>query len=457
MNSYIYLIQDGEFINTDVYKVGRTSQMGDTRSLSRIKSYNKDTIQKYLREVNNDKVIDIESDIKRVFKLKYVLVKGTEWFDGNYKHMITDIDIIVNKYNENNCIKSINNDIIISEKYSDKIEADIDISYFENKNIICFLNGIYNLDTYEFKQCIKFPNNCLTTNINYIETPTSEEYKKIAQLKEILFQILPIERVKNYILTLLASFLNCNNKDNKLHIWTGGGGNGKSTLINLYNKTLGEYSYNILNNNKNLLKDFSIPFNKRLISLDNINIKKYISKIIKNTDFINHVYITNELPKISSDDDETWLHIKVVEFISNFCDNPDPNKKYEFKNDIELKNKIDDYKESFMHILIEYYKNYKINGIQEPLEIVKNTQSYRIDNDIYRTFVDENIYKDDNSKISIDDIYPIFRNFLDMNGINKNKYNIREFINRINIIIGQCSSRNPLRKKIWYGYGVKLT
>jgi hypothetical protein len=67
MNSYIYLIQDGEFINTDVYKVGRTSQMGDTRSLSRIKSYNKDTIQKYLREVNNDKVIDIESDIKRVF------------------------------------------------------------------------------------------------------------------------------------------------------------------------------------------------------------------------------------------------------------------------------------------------------------------------------------------------------------------------------------------------------
>ena len=63
MNSYIYLIQDGEFINTDVYKVGRTSQMGDTRSLSRIKSYNKDTIQKYLREVNNDKVIDIESDI----------------------------------------------------------------------------------------------------------------------------------------------------------------------------------------------------------------------------------------------------------------------------------------------------------------------------------------------------------------------------------------------------------
>ena len=64
-----------------------------------------------------------------------------------------------------------------------------------------------------------------------------------------------------------------------MHIWTGGGGNGKSTLINLYNKTLGEYSYNILNNNKNLLKDFSIPFNKRLISLDNINIKKYISKV----------------------------------------------------------------------------------------------------------------------------------------------------------------------------------
>ena len=52
MNSYIYLIQDGNFINTNIYKIGRTSQQGDTRRLNRFNGYNKQTIQKFLREVN---------------------------------------------------------------------------------------------------------------------------------------------------------------------------------------------------------------------------------------------------------------------------------------------------------------------------------------------------------------------------------------------------------------------
>jgi hypothetical protein len=54
MNSYIYLIQDGNFINTNIYKIGRTTQKGDTRRLTRFSSYNKETIQKFLREVNNE-------------------------------------------------------------------------------------------------------------------------------------------------------------------------------------------------------------------------------------------------------------------------------------------------------------------------------------------------------------------------------------------------------------------
>ena len=37
MNSYIYLIQDGKYINTSIYKIGRTSQQGDTRKLNRFK------------------------------------------------------------------------------------------------------------------------------------------------------------------------------------------------------------------------------------------------------------------------------------------------------------------------------------------------------------------------------------------------------------------------------------
>jgi hypothetical protein len=457
MNSYIYLIQDGEFINTDVYKVGRTSQKGDTRSLSRIKSYNKETIQKYLREVNNEAIINIESDIKRVFKLKYKLIKGTEWFDGNYKQMISDIDIIINKYDENNIVKLIKNDIVLSEKNIDLLE-NIDINYFENKNIICFLNGVYNLDTDEFKQCTKFPNNCLTTGINFIEHPDIEDQEKMIQVEDFLNKIFPIEHVKKYVLTLLASFLHGSNKDQKFHIWAGGGSSGKTTLLNFYNKTIGEYSYNILNNNKTFFKDLSIPHNKRLVSLDNINIEKFISKIIKNTNFNNYIYITNELPKINSDDDDTWFCIRVVDCISNFCDNPDPKKLYEFMIDHELEKKLYDLREVFMYMLIQYFqKSYKINGVQEPKEVLCNTIAYRNYSDIYRQFKEEVLYEDKKSMVDMDTIFQIFKKFLFNTGINnQNKYTRNEFENRMNILLGKCSKRNPYKKIIWNGWKIIL-
>ena len=61
--AYIYLIQDGGYVNTNVYKVGRTTQNGDTRRLNRLKCYSTNTIQIYVREVNTEKVVEIEKDI----------------------------------------------------------------------------------------------------------------------------------------------------------------------------------------------------------------------------------------------------------------------------------------------------------------------------------------------------------------------------------------------------------
>ena len=96
--AYIYLIQDGGYVNTNVYKVGRTTQTGDTRSLNRFKCYSTNTIQIYVREVNTDKVVEIEKDIIKVFTIKYNLEKGVEWFNGNKQQMIVDIDTIINKF-----------------------------------------------------------------------------------------------------------------------------------------------------------------------------------------------------------------------------------------------------------------------------------------------------------------------------------------------------------------------
>jgi hypothetical protein len=104
MNSYIYLIQDGKFINTNIYKIGRTTQKGDTRKLIRFSSYNKETIQKFLREVNTDIVINIEDEIKSLFVKKYKLFQGSEWFEGDCNSMISEINSIIDKHKPLVCI-----------------------------------------------------------------------------------------------------------------------------------------------------------------------------------------------------------------------------------------------------------------------------------------------------------------------------------------------------------------
>ena len=105
--SYIYLIQDGEYINTDVYKIGRTTQNGDTRSLNRLRCYSANTVQVYLRKVDTEHVVEIEKDIISVFKLKYILVKGVEWFNGNKQQMIGDINTIIDKKGVTNTVETV--------------------------------------------------------------------------------------------------------------------------------------------------------------------------------------------------------------------------------------------------------------------------------------------------------------------------------------------------------------
>lgn len=101
-HAYIYLLQSGEYINTNIYKIGKTVQKSDdTRNLNRIKSYPPGTIVYNLYHINNpDHINSVENEIIVFFRSKYRLATGREWFEGNVIDMKLDIDTIVNKYNQ---------------------------------------------------------------------------------------------------------------------------------------------------------------------------------------------------------------------------------------------------------------------------------------------------------------------------------------------------------------------
>ena len=109
----------------------------------------------------------------------------------------------------------------------------------EQDNLLCFKNGIYDLDKSKFTeyqtQDIKDMRNVEINYIEYDKAPLKDE------VMEFINQVIPNQDICNYTLKLLSSFLS-NDKGEKLfHIWTGCGSNGISSLLELYEKTIGKY------------------------------------------------------------------------------------------------------------------------------------------------------------------------------------------------------------------------
>ena len=95
VSSYIYLIQDTKYNNQNIYKIGRTTQNGDCRKITRLQCYTKYSNIEYIRQVNTEHVINIETQIIEEFNKKFELIEGNEWFKGEKLLMINIINSII--------------------------------------------------------------------------------------------------------------------------------------------------------------------------------------------------------------------------------------------------------------------------------------------------------------------------------------------------------------------------
>lgn len=97
VTSYIYLIQDTKYKNTNVYKIGKTTQNGDCRRITRFQGYNKYSTIEYIRTVDISYVDSLELEIIDMFNKSFKLIEGNEWFCGNREEMIQIINCIIEK------------------------------------------------------------------------------------------------------------------------------------------------------------------------------------------------------------------------------------------------------------------------------------------------------------------------------------------------------------------------
>ena len=215
----------------------------------------------------------------------------------------------------------------------------------ENSNLMCFNNGVLDLskDSVIFRPGKTRDYVTFSTNINFIDyNPT---HSTTIEVENFLSQLFVDPEVKTYMIKTIASCL-LGGSDEFFHIWSGIGSNGKSSLIQLIELTLGDYAAKLpvsLITNKRAVSNAASPEvirtkGRRFISMqepehgDDVKVgllkeltgkdKIVARELYKNSiEFMPQFKIflcCNDLPIISADDYGTWRRMRVVEFKSHF-------------------------------------------------------------------------------------------------------------------------------------------
>lgn len=325
--------------------------------------------------------------------------------------------------------------------YDGKFEEKLD----KKENLICFSNGVYDLDLNNFRNGLPDDYLSLCTNVKYFNYENERESDEMVfkALDNFFGEIMPDDDIKQYLLRVLASNVHGQNRDQSIHIWTGTGSNGKSILDKLLGYALGDYKDSLpvaTLIQKRGSSGSASPEIARLRGVrcvttqepdDDAKINTGIMKEMTGDSDIYARYLNengfifrpqfklhlqcNKLPDISANDGGTWRRIRVIHFPSKFVSNPDPKIKYQFKIDKGLTNKIKHWGAHFASLLIHYYKDYKIYGLRTPEKVTIDTNKYKNTNDLFGQFIEEfyEIPEDPKSKdrSKITNIYNIYKNW----------------------------------------------
>jgi P4 family phage/plasmid primase-like protien len=407
-------------------------------------------------------------------------IQNKDKLEANLRNSL--VDNIINKL-ENVSFKK---NIMTEMHYLFKsLEPNFISKLDSNPYLIGFKNGIYDLETNTFRHGEQKDYLTLSTGYEFIEyEPDCEE---VQEIYAFLRKIIPNEKVFSYLLKVLGrSLLGIN--DEHFYIFTGlSGANGKSTLINFLEYTLGDYmtsaDVSLLTNNRAMSSSASPDIirlkGRRFVSFAEPEygdtLKTGIIKAFSGGDSIiaRELYkapisfklqasmfmCCNDLPNVNSIDGGTFRRLRVVEFKSRFCDNP--IKQNEFKIDPTIKDKIKNWRPYFMSILVHYYQLYQeeilVKGkIEEPEEVKIATSKYKADNDRFNEYITECITEVTDGFESIKTIYNNFMRWWAENYSNTRTPDIKELRKSLKIKFGEEIERFNSNGIKQVGFNIKF-
>jgi len=249
--------------------------------------------------------------------------------------------------------------------------------------LLGFTNGVYDFEEGHFRD--GRPDDYIVKCTNYDYVPKHQIQQTVLD-EVILFmeQLYPVEELRRYMWDHLASTLIGTNENQTFNIYTGSGRNGKSMLVLLMGKVLGDYKgtvpitlitqkrtsiggtsseivalkgtrYAVMQEpskgdkiNEGIMKEITggDPIQGRALFRDTVTFIPQFKLVV----------CTNTLFDIEADDDGTWRRIRVCEHLAKFMENPvdnDPDEPYQFKVNKRLEDKFSVWKSAFMALLVE--------------------------------------------------------------------------------------------------------
>lgn len=299
----------------------------------------------------------------------------------------------------------------------------------ENKYLIGFNNGVYDLKNSYFRNGRPEDYISMNTHCDYI--PYNANNEKIKDVENFFEQIQQDKEMREYLLLKLSSFLEGVQRDQKFEIWTGTGANGKGRILKLLIDSFGDYastisialltkprcdsnsaSPSLANTKGKRCCVFQEPENddkiyvghmKNLTGGDKLQARSLYSDPVEFYPQFKTILACNKLPEIPSADGGTWRRLRVVPFETKFVDNPkEPHERKKIGNIDDI---IDTWRSEFMSILVQKYKIYISEGIDEPPKVLLYTNQYQNNSDIYMEYIGDNIMNGcDNEFITLNEI-----------------------------------------------------
>jgi P4 family phage/plasmid primase-like protien len=262
-----------------------------------------------------------------------------------------------------------------------------------------------------------------TEALNYV--PYDPTDPRQAEITDFFVKLFPRADLRSYTLRLLSSCLEGAHHEQCYYTLTGGGGNGKSKLVELMRLTLGDYQTSMASTVLTRKRPEAGAANpeiivtkcKRFIYMaepdDKEPINTSVMKQFSGEDIIEAralygdqekfrimgkiFMLCNDLPPVSSMDEGTWRRIRVIPFESKFVppDHPELQLKRPniFLRDPKLEEKMRTWREPFLSLLVHIYNTeYLVAGLNPVPEIVvKASNKYKSDFDLFGRFEMERI------------------------------------------------------------------